>query len=85
MAFTNYIAQTVICTTIFYGHGFGLFGVVERTGQIQIVVAIWIVQLIWSPIWLAFFRFGPMEWAWRSLSYWKRQPFLRSGPTRSSA
>jgi len=77
MAFTNYIAQTVICTTIFYGHGFGLFGSVERVEQIAIVAAICGVQLIWSPIWLRFFRFGPMEWLWRSLSYWERQPFLR--------
>jgi uncharacterized protein len=75
MAFTNYIMQTLICTTIFYGHGFGLFGSVERKHQILIVVAIWVFQLIVSPIWLKHFRFGPLEWAWRSLSYRKRQPF----------
>jgi uncharacterized protein len=78
MAFTNYIMQTVICTTIFYGHGFGLFGEVERTGQLLIVIAVWIFQLIVSPIWLTYFRFGPLEWAWRCLSYWKRQPMLRT-------
>ncbi len=77
MAFTNYIMQTIICTTIFYGHGFGLFGQVSRVGQIQIVVAIWIVQLIYSPIWLRHFRFGPLEWLWRTLTYWRIQPLRR--------
>ena len=74
MAFTNYLVQTLICTTLFYGRGFGLFGQVERVGQIGIVLAIWILQLAYSPIWLRHFRFGPMEWLWRSLSYRSRQP-----------
>jgi uncharacterized protein len=73
MAFTNYLMQTVICTTIFYGHGLGLFGYVERWQQILMVFAIWIVQLIYSPLWLRKYRFGPAEWAWRSLTYGKRQ------------
>ena len=77
MAFTNYILQTVICTTLFYGHGLGLFGKVERTGQIAVVVAVWILQLIVSPIWLRHFLFGPLEWLWRSLTYAERQPFRR--------
>lgn len=77
MAFTNYMLQTVICTTIFYGHGFGLFGRIERTGQILIVFATWIVLLVISPIWLRYFRFGPLEWLWRSLTYWTLQPMLR--------
>ncbi|MBN1428529.1 MAG: DUF418 domain-containing protein [Anaerolineae bacterium] len=75
MALTNYLLQTIICTTIFYGHGFGLFGQIERSGQIVIVAGIWIFQLIISPLWLRYFRFGPAEWLWRSLTYWKRQPF----------
>ncbi len=74
MALSNYFLHTLIATTIFYGHGFGLFGSVERTGQILIVLAIWIFQIIWSPIWLHYFRFGPAEWLWRSLTYWKLQP-----------
>lgn len=73
MALTNYLMQTVICTTIFYGHGLGLFGYVERKYQIVIVLAVWAVQLIYSPIWLRHFRFGPAEWAWRSLTYGRRQ------------
>ena len=77
MALTNYLMQTFICTTIFYGHGFGLFGSVERTDQILIVFAVWGVELVWSPWWLARFRFGPFEWLWRSLTYMKLQPIRR--------
>jgi uncharacterized protein len=45
-----------------------------------IVAAIWLFQLVTSPIWLRYYRFGPLEWAWRSLTYWKRQPFRVSQP-----
>ena len=75
MAFSNYILQTVICTTIFYGHGFGYFGSVPRTGQILIVFAIYAAQLVIAPLWLRHFRLGPLEWLWRSVTYGKRQPF----------
>jgi uncharacterized protein len=75
MALTNYLLQSLICTTIFYGHGFGLFGRVERVGQVGIVFAIWIFQLILSPIWLSHFRFGPAEWLWRALTYGKLPPW----------
>ena len=78
MAFTNYIMQSVICTTIFYGHGFGLFGKVPRTGQFGIVVAIWIFQLSISPMWLRYFQFGPLEWLWRCLTYWHLEPIRRN-------
>jgi uncharacterized protein len=78
MAFSNYILQTLICTTIFYGHGFGLFGSVERTGQIMIVLLIWIFQILVSLLWLKYFRFGPLEWLWRSLTYLKLQPLRRA-------
>lgn len=76
MALTNYLMQTVICTLIFYGHGFGLFGKVERTQQILFVFGIWVFQIIVSPIWLRYFRFGPAEWLWRTLSYQKIQPMV---------
>src|SRR5208282_481076 len=78
MAFTNYIMHSVLCTTMFYGHGLGLFGKVERVWQFGIVLVIWIVQLIVSPIWLRHFRFGPLEWLWRSLTYWQWEPFRRA-------
>ncbi len=78
MALTNYLLQTVMCTTIFYGHGFGLFGSVDRLGQFGVVVAVWVVQLIASPLWLQRFRFGPAEWVWRSLTYGARPPLRRA-------
>jgi uncharacterized protein len=78
MAFTNYIMQTVICTTLFYGHGLGLFGKIERVGQFAIVLAIWLLQLVESPIWLKHFFFGPLEWSWRCLTYLEWEPLRRS-------
>ncbi len=80
MAFTNYIAHSVICATLFYGYGFGLWGEVSRVGLWGIVVLIWTAQLLWSPWWLARYRFGPLEWLWRSLTYWKPQPIRRTAP-----
>jgi uncharacterized protein len=77
MAFTNYIMHTIICTTIFYGDGFGLFGKVERVWQFAIVVAIWTLQLIVSPVWLKHFLFGPLEWLWRCLTYLQWEPLRR--------
>lgn len=78
MAFTNYIVHTIICSTIFYGHGFGLFGKVERIWQLVVVIAIWALQLLVSPIWLKYFLFGPLEWLWRSLTYWQLEPLMRN-------
>ena len=77
MAFSNYIFHSLVCTTIFYGHGFGLFGKVERVGQLAIVLAIWAFQLVVSPVWLRYFLFGPLEWLWRSLTYLQWEPFRR--------
>lgn len=76
-AFTNYLAQSLICTTIFYGFGLGLYGRVERKTQVLIVLGVWAVELVVSPLWLRRFRFGPFEWAWRSVTYGKRQPMRR--------
>jgi uncharacterized protein len=70
IAFTNYILMTVICTFIFYGHGLGLYGSVERKVQILFVPAIWILMMVISSIWLKRFRFGPLERIWRVLTYW---------------
>ena len=83
MAFSNYILDTVLCTFIFYGWGLGYFGKVSRTGQFGIVLAIWALQLIVSPLWLDRFQFGPLEWMWRSLTYWQRQPLRKQA--RASA
>ncbi len=85
MALTNYLLQSVICTTIFYGHGFGLFGYVDRAGQLAIVVGIWTFQLIASTVWLRYFAVGPVEWLTRWLVFRRRPSFLRSSPVVTSA
>ncbi len=74
-ALSNYLFHTFVCTTIFYGHGFGLFGQVDRIGQIVIVILIWILQLIISAAWIRRFHYGPFEWLWRTFTYMKIQPF----------
>lgn len=79
MAFTNYLTHTLVATFIFVGPpGLGMIGEVERVGQFQIVASVWVFQLIFSTLWLSVFRFGPMEWVWRSLTYWKFQPMRKS-------
>src|SRR5262249_34328568 len=77
-ALSNYLMQSLICTTIFYGYGFGRYGKLERYQLYFVVLGIWILQLVLSPIWLRYFRFGPMEWLWRSFTYLRWQP-LRMG------
>lgn len=75
MALTNYIMHTVIATTIF--GIFKQFGHWQRYELYYLVFTIWTIQLIWSPIWLRHFRFGPLEWIWRWLTYGKRPQFRR--------
>ncbi|MGB4771803.1 MAG: DUF418 domain-containing protein [Chitinophagaceae bacterium] len=77
MAFSNYITHSIICNFIFLGYGLSMYGKLQRHQLYYIVFGIWIFQLIVSPIWLRYFHYGPLEWVWRSLTYWKRQPFLR--------
>jgi uncharacterized protein len=76
MAFSNYILETAICSAIFYGTGLAQFGKVDRLGQMLVVFGIWVVVIVTSTIWLGTFRFGPLEWLWRSLTY-GRAPALR--------
>lgn len=75
MAFSNYIGQSLIGSFVFYGTGLGYYGEIGRAGQILIVAAVWVLQLAVSSVWLRRFRFGPLEWLWRSLTYGRRQPF----------
>ncbi len=77
-ALTNYLLQTILCTTVFYGHGLGWFGSVDRVGQSGVVAAVWAIQLAASSLWLRWFRFGPAEWAWRALTYGIRPPMRRT-------
>lgn len=77
MAFANYITHSIICNFIFLGYGFSMYGKLQRYELYYIVLGIWTFQLIISPIWLKYFLFGHLEWLWRSLTYWKVQPFKR--------
>jgi uncharacterized protein len=77
MALSNYLFHSVVTSIIFLGWGLGFAGRLDYAGQLFVVAVIWVVQLALSPIWLAQYRFGPAEWLWRSLTYWKRQPMRR--------
>jgi len=77
MALTNYLTHSLVLSIIFFGWGFGLWGSMRRVETLWVIGGIWAFQLIMSPIWLKTFRFGPAEWLWRSLTYWKPQPMLR--------
>jgi len=81
MAITNYLMHSAICLVLFILMGW--YGQLERHQLYYVVFAIWGAQLLLSPLWLHFFRFGPIEWLWRSLTYVKWQPLRRDRPTRA--
>ena len=78
MAFSNYLGTSLICTTLFYGYGFGWFGYWSRAQIYGVVLAVWVLILLWSKPWLEHFRYGPLEWLWRSLARRQWQP-MRGG------
>ncbi len=73
MALTNYLAHSLICAIIFLGFGFGYFNELERYQLYYVVFGIWVFQILFSSWWLKRYRFGPVEWLWRSLTYGKKQ------------
>lgn len=83
MALTNYLTQSLFGLLIFTGAGLALYGQLARHELYYIVAAIWVVQLIWSPLWLRHFRYGPAEWLWRSATYWRWQPLRRAAAPAS--
>ncbi len=85
MALTNYLSQSVVSALFFYGYGLGHYGW-PRLWQVGFVLVVYALQVVASRWWLAHFRFGPMEWVWRTLSYGRRQPFrLAAAPVTASA
>jgi len=78
MALTNYLTESVVLSVIFYGFGFGLFGRLGSAPAVLIGIALYIGQLFFSRLWLRHYRFGPVEWLWRSLTYGRWQP-MRGG------
>lgn len=84
MAFTNYIMQSLFGAVIFYGWGFGYFDQLSRSGLLLVVLMVWMFQIIFSLLWLTRYRMGPLEWLWRSLTYWRIEPIARSRPSEFS-
>ncbi|HLR62886.1 MAG TPA: DUF418 domain-containing protein [Lentibacillus sp.] len=74
MSLSNYILQSLFCFVLFYGVGFGLYGSVRPVQAMGIVVLFYVIQVFASKWWLAKFRYGPLEWVWRSLTYKRKQP-----------
>ncbi|MBM4234972.1 MAG: DUF418 domain-containing protein [Firmicutes bacterium] len=74
MALTNYLTQTLILITLFYGFGFGLFYKVSLAQGVVITIALYLLQVLWSNLWFKKFKYGPLEWLWRGLTYKKFEP-----------
>ncbi|HSK88222.1 MAG TPA: DUF418 domain-containing protein [Anaerolineales bacterium] len=77
MALTNYLSQSILCTLIFYGYGLGLFGKLGTALGIGLTFIIYLIQIPISHWWMKRFRYGPVEWLWRSLTYGQPQPMRR--------
>jgi uncharacterized protein len=77
MAFTNYLAQSLVFGWIFYGYGLGLFGRLNVTTTFAIGLVVYGAQVAFSAWWLSRYRYGPIEWLWRALMYGVRQPMVR--------
>ena len=74
MALTNYVLQSLLCSLLFNGYGFGLYNQVSPLAGLELTVLIFLLQIPLGVWWLRRFRFGPLEWLWRSLTYGQRQP-----------
>jgi uncharacterized protein len=79
MALTNYLLQSVLATAVFYGTG--LYGRLGSAACLGVTVAIFALQVVLSRYWMQRFRFGPVEWCWRWVTYGKRPPMRRPAPT----
>ena len=77
MAFSNYLGTSIVMLLVFHGWAGGLFAELGRPQLYGVVVATWALMLLWSKPWLARFRYGPLEWLWRCLTYWKLFPIRR--------
>ena len=76
-ALTGYLVQSFLATYVFYGFGLSLFGQANRIEQLAIVILIWVILMLVSPIWLKKFYYGPIEWIWRMLTHLKFMPISR--------
>jgi uncharacterized protein len=71
MALSNYLFQSIVCTTIFYSYGLGLYGRVGAALGLVLAIVIFIAQIFISKYWFKRYQFGPVEWLWKSLTYGK--------------
>ena len=78
MALTNYLLQSLVCTTLFFGYGLGLFERMPRAWQIPFALGLFAVQVVASRWWLRRARFGPVEWLWRWVTYLRRPPMWQA-------
>mgnify|MGYP003650444231 FL=1 len=78
MALTNYVLQSILGTIFFYGWGFGFLGEISNLYTFLIAIFLIVVQVWGSKIWLQHFTYGPLEWLWRSLTFFKAYPMKRS-------
>ena len=81
MALTNYILTSIVCQGLFVWFGILPYGGLDHYQLILIALGIWVLNVVVSLGWLRLFAFGPLEWIWRSLTYWKAQPVLARKPT----
>ncbi|WP_115513370.1 MULTISPECIES: DUF418 domain-containing protein [Xanthomonas] len=77
MALSNYLLQSLLCTWMFYGYGLGYFEQLPRVWQLPFAVGLFALQVVMSQLWLRWFRFGPIEWLWRSVTYLRVPPMWR--------
>lgn len=68
-ALSNYILQSILCSILFYGYGFAMYNQFSRLNLLKVVAIIWLMQLLFTWIWLKKFKYGPLEWLWRKLTY----------------
>jgi len=83
-AFSNYLGTSILVSSIFYGWGFGQFARWDRAVIYIVPPIVWAIMLLWSKPWLERFRYGPFEWAWRSLARLEVQPMRRPMPATAT-
>ena len=77
MAFSNYLGTSILMMFVFHGWALGLFGKFNRVELFGVVLTVWVLMLLWSKAWLARYRYGPLEWLWRCMTYGKLFPLKR--------
>ncbi|MBK9263805.1 MAG: DUF418 domain-containing protein [Polyangiaceae bacterium] len=77
MAVTNYLSQSILAIIVYYGVGFGAIGDIGLRTTLYLPLSVFALQIAWSHVWLRHFRFGPVEWVWRSVTYGSMQPIRR--------